>query len=67
MNRIFHHSALLGQRLNWLIERICALLVALMVIVVITSYSIHYTKLYDPALRPPPSPGKEPPVPRSHG
>lgn len=34
MNRIFHHSALLGRRLNWVVERTCALLVALMVIVV---------------------------------
>lgn len=31
MDSIFHLSTLLGRRLNWFIERLCALLVALMV------------------------------------
>lgn len=32
MENVFYLSDLLGRRLNWLIERLCALLVALMVI-----------------------------------
>lgn len=34
MESIFHLSTLLGRRLNWFIERLCALLVAVMVVVV---------------------------------
>lgn len=34
MESIFHLSTLLGRRLNWFIERLCALLVAAMVVVV---------------------------------
>ncbi len=32
MSQLFHYSSQVGSRLNWLIERLCALLVALMVI-----------------------------------